>query len=199
MTVMLSKYLSAFLLISLFIACGGVKNPEEKVKRIEAKLLSLDSAEKTFASLNFDQLQMMNDSVESHLNYIQRTYVGKQTETLAKPLSNYRSLKKILPDIGKRSKMMESELTKTKKQLSDLKEAIKSGATIDGVGNKIDNAYVERVLKEEMDVATNLIGEINGMGKKAVMLFDRFQEYYPLVSNVVDSLRNASSVGIIKK
>ena len=91
---------------------------------------------------------------------------------------------------------MEVELIKTKKQLNDLKEAIQTGATIDGVGNKIDNAYVERVLKEEMDVATNLIREINGIGKKAEMLFDRYQEYYPYVSNVVDSLRNATQVSI---
>jgi hypothetical protein len=193
---MFLKYLSVFLLISLFIACGGVKNPEEKIALLDAKLLSLDSAGKTFSSLNFDQLQTINDSVESHLNFIQRTYVGKQTEELAKPLSDYRSLKKILPDIGKSSKKMEVELIKTKKQLNDLKEAIQTGATIDGVGNKIDNAYVERVLKEEMDVATNLIREINGIGKKAEMLFDRYQEYYPYVSNVVDSLRNATQVSI---
>lgn len=189
-------FLSAFVLL---LACGGVKNPEEKVASIDSTLLSLDSAEKVFTSFNFGQLQSMTDSVKSHLQVVQRLYQGEQTAEMAEPLAQYRTIVKLLPDIDKRSKQVEAEIAKTKKQLGDLKNMLSSGATVDGVGNKIDNAYVEKVFKEEMDVAKNLIGEINGIGTKALWLNERYQKHYPFVIHLVDSLRANAPAFITKK
>lgn len=183
------KYFGVLLVVALFVACGGIKNAEEKIAAIDSKLLSLDSAEKLFSTLNTAQLQSITDTVEAHLTFVQRNYVGEQTAAMTEPFAQYRTILKLLPDIGKRSKQVTAEIEKTKKQLGDLRSAIQTGATVDGVGNKIDGPYVERVFKEEMDVATNLIGEINGIGTKALWLNERYQKHYPFVVNVVDSLR----------
>jgi hypothetical protein len=183
------KYFAVLTLLVLFAACGGIKNADEKIAAIDSKLLSLDSAEKLFYSLNMEQLQTITDTVESHLTFVQRNYVGEQTAAMTEPFAQYRTILKLLPDIGTRSKQVAAEIVKTKKQLGDLRAALQSGATVDGVGNKIDNTYVERVYKEEMDVATNLIGEINGIGTKALWLNERYHKHYPFVLNVVDSLR----------
>jgi hypothetical protein len=183
------KYFAVLTLLVLFAACGGIKNADEKIAAIDSKLLSLDSAEKLFYSLSMEQLQTITDTVESHLTFVQRNYVGEQTAAMTEPFAQYRTILKLLPDIGTRSKQVAAEIVKTKKQLGDLRAALQSGATVDGVGNKIDNTYVERVYKEEMDVATNLIGEINGIGTKALWLNERYHKHYPFVLNVVDSLR----------
>jgi hypothetical protein len=84
----------------------------------------------------------------------------------------------------------------TLKQLTDLRDAIASGATVDALGNKIDEAYVAKALKNEGDVARILITEMKQITDRAVQVHEQYALYFPVASHLVDSLR---SVPPIKK
>ncbi|MDZ4750917.1 MAG: hypothetical protein SGI87_04805 [Flavobacteriales bacterium] len=189
-----------FLLLTFaFFSCNSIKNKEQKIIEINDRILALDSAQRIFSDLNTAQLQSITDSVEAHLEYVQRTYLGEMEKHLAEPLAKYRTILKLLPDIGKRSDKVKIEIDRTRKQLDGLKTALEMDATKDAVGNKIDNGYVEKAMKEEMDVAGNLVGEIRQISEKALLLNERYQMHYPIVKDIVDSLRLNSKIPLKKK
>ena len=177
-------------ILTLAVACGGVQDRAEKVKELTSVIDSLETSYTSFSSINTDQLQAISDTIQVHLSDIQRLYAGEQKRELADPLSRYRAILKLLPDAAKRGKKVHDEYGKTRQQLMDLRDAIVGGATVDAVGNKIDEAYVSKAMKEEGDVARLLLSEMQQIADRAVQVHEQYALYFPVARQVVDSLRS---------
>ena len=126
--------------------------------------------------------------IEADLKAVQESYEGDMSFKLAKKLSDYREVTKMVKDFPRRYARIKSEIERTKGQLGGLERALTAKATVDSKGNEITPEYVERMYNQEQKVASSLINEIDEMCAKLKSAQTRYTDMLPQVTPILDSL-----------
>lgn len=164
----------------------------EYVKQVDSISNALESVALSYEKLNLDELQAKVDTVNKHLDYIQANYKGDMKKSIAFELTAYRSVRKLIPDFGKRRENIANGLTVSREQLSSLKKALSENATHDAVGNEINDDYLKKQIQQEKTINAALVKEIEFINQKSDSINNRFARYYNQVKFWCDSIAASS-------
>jgi chromosome segregation ATPase len=183
----LFAYLSAIFLLGLG-SCTSSVDHSEKIGSLQSLQADLLRAENDFSQIDFEETKAMFGRIEADLKAVQESYEGDMSFKLAKKLSDYREVTKMVKDFPRRYARIKSEIERTKGQLSGLERALTAKATVDSKGNEITPEYVERMYNQEQKVASSLINEIDEMCAKLKSAQTRYTDMLPQVTPILDSL-----------
>jgi len=155
---------------------------------VDSLKTELDSSYARFSAVNTDSLQHIQDSIEKHLDYIQKNYVGPMLRGMGKDLGDYRMVKKMVPSAASRAEEVELGIELARNQLSGLRTALADGSTHDALGNKLTPEYVTTLVREETIAASALIKEMNLITERSVPMITHFNTLYPKVRFWIDSI-----------
>jgi hypothetical protein len=172
---------------ALLSGCGKADYSRE-VATIDSLKTELDSSYVRFAQVNCDSLQAINDSINAHLEYVQKNYEGSMRRSMAKHMADYRMVRKIVPDASKRAAQVESGIATARMQLDNLRQALAGDFTHDAKGNKLTPEYVIQLVQEEKTATDALIKEMNLITERSVPMIKHYNDYYPQVRFWLDSI-----------
>lgn len=184
-----------FLLASALVLSMHSCTPPDRteyVKQIDSISNALESVASSYEKLNLDELQAKVDTVNKHLDFIQANYKGDMKKSIAFELTDYRSIRKIIPEFGKRRENIANGLTVSREQLSSLKKALNENATHDAVGNEINDEYLMKQIQQEKTINSTLVKEIEFVVQKSDSIYNRFGRHYNQVKFWCDSIAASS-------
>jgi len=164
----------------------------EYVKQIDSISNALESVALSYEQLNLDELQAKVDTVNKHLDFIQANYIGDMKKSIAFELMSYRSIRKLIPEFGKRRENIANGLTVSREQLASLKKALSENATHDAVGNEINDDYLKKQIQQEKTINATLVKEIEFVVQKSDSINNRFARHYIQAKFWCDSIAAAS-------
>ena len=182
----------SLLTMSFFTSCHAPER-EEQIKEIDSIANALESANKNYEMLDLDRIEHIMDSVNNNLNYIQSYYVGDMKKSIAFPLMEYRSIRKLIPGFGDKREEIANNLNVSREQLANLKKALQENATHDAVGNEINDAYIEKQLEQENEINKELVDEMNFVISRSDSIFNRYNRYRVRVNFWRDSIAAKSN------
>ena len=188
------RILYFFTATALLLSMHSCTPPDrtEYVKQVDSISNALESVALSYEKLNLDELQAKVDTVNKHLDYIQENYKGDMKKSIAFELTAYRSIRKLIPEFGKRRENIANGLSVSREQLSSLKKALNENATHDAVGNEINDDYLKKQIQQEKTINAALVKEIEFINQKSDSINNRFARYYNQVKFWCDSIAAAS-------
>jgi hypothetical protein len=188
------RILYFFLASALLLSMHSCTPPDrtEYVKQIDSISNALENAAGPYEKLNLDELQAKVDTVNKHLDFIQANYKGEMKKSIAFELVEYRSIRKLIPEFGKRRENIANSLTVSREQLSSLKKAMSENATHDAVGNEINDDYLKKQLQQEKTINASLVKEIQFIVLRSDSINNRFSRHYNQAKFWCDSIAAAS-------
>ena len=183
-----------FLASALLLSLHSCKAPDrtEYVKQIDSISNALENVAGPYEKLNLDELQAKVDTVNKHLDFIHENYKGDMKKSIAFELVSYRSIRKLIPEFGKRRENIANELTVSREQLASLKKALSENATHDAVGNEINDEYLKKQIQQEKTINASLVKEIEFVIQKSDSINNRFARHYNQAKFWCDSIAAAS-------
>lgn len=188
------RILYFFLAIALVLSVQSCTPPDrtEYVKQIDSISNALENVSGPYEKLNLDELQAKIDTVNKHLDFIQKNYMGEMKKSIAFELVEYRSIRKLIPEFGKRRENIANGLTVSREQLSSLKKALSENATHDAVGNEINDEYLKKQIQQEKTINAALIKEIEFIVLRSDSINNRFSRHYNQAKFWCDSIAVSS-------
>lgn len=185
----MKKYLAFPLLLSLLFVQSCTPSAEKyasEIEGIDSLLTELNASMEVFKSIPSDEVskafKQMNDDLKQAQFYLQDSTVTIEEATL---FSEYTSARRLVKDFPERMRSMPQEYDRTIHQLSNLKQALESGATHDQLGNKIDDAYVQTQYAMERKLAESLARELRYTEDYATRAMKAYAELEPQVRNQI--------------
>jgi len=188
------RILYFFIACALLLSMHSCTPPDrtEYVKQIDSISNALESVALSYEQLNLDELQAKVDTVNKHLDFIQANYRGEMKKSIAFELVSYRSIRKLIPEFGKRRENIANGLTVSREQLASLKKALNENATHDAVGNEINDEYLKKQIQQEKTINSTLVKEIEFVVQKSDSINNRFARHYSQTKFWCDSIAAAS-------
>ena len=188
------RILYFFMVSALLLSLHSCTPPDrtDYVKQIDSISNVLENAAGPYEKLNLDELQAKVDTVNKHLDFIQDNYKGDMKKSIAFELGTYRSIRKIIPEFGKRRETIASGLTVSREQLASLKKALSENATHDAVGNEINDEYLKKQIQQEKTINASLVKEIEFIVQKSDSIENRFARHYNQAKFWCDSIAASS-------
>jgi hypothetical protein len=174
--------LSAFVLSALFLALNSCskKHPHlTEVATLDSLMQEVQLAKLTFDSLDASKVEEQLGQINRDVKKLQSIVGVTLTKEEAGFFNDYNNTKRLIKDFPDQYRRIEKELARTTVQLSQLKEALKKQATVDGSGNEISEEYVKKQMKAEGNVASHLIEEIEEMAVRVKKANARFENESP--------------------
>jgi chemotaxis protein histidine kinase CheA len=165
----------------------------KQIHDLDSLHTALSTVSQRYAMLNVVDLGAKVDSVNRHLDYVQKNYVGYQREDMALVLSQYRRVKKLIPDISSANERIKQEINLTLEQLNSLSQALKEGATHDSAGNKMTEEYLDKAFASESKKAGALVQQLDELLDRAPMADSIYNAHYARVRFWVDSIPTLSA------
>ena len=190
MVIPIKKYIRFVLfcsVITVLFSCGH-KDYTTQVLQIDSLKTQLNDVSIRYQQLDIQRLGAYVDSVNSHLEYVQKNYVGYQREDMAKVLGDYRRIKKLIPDIASAHPKIIEEIKTDLQQLGDLQIALTEHATHDAAGVKITEEYIDKAFLSETKAASDLIKQLNLLMERAPLADSIYHRNYDKVRFWVDSI-----------
>ncbi|MBL6646136.1 MAG: hypothetical protein ISP55_06770 [Flavobacteriales bacterium] len=146
-----------------FLVSGcGPKPGAEHLADLQQTLVALDSAEAVFQQAPLDDAAPAFAKADSALMAIESMMVGLVVNLeQGKPFDVLDQRRRMLRRQPGRHRRIEQELSRTRRQIGLLIEAIVDGATVDAEGTPIDTAYLNRSAADELRIASHLLEEID--------------------------------------
>jgi len=188
------RVLYFFFASALFVSMHSCTPPDrtEYVKQIDSISNALENVAGPYEKLNLDELQAKIDTVSKHLDFIQEKYKGDMRKGIALELMSYRSIRKLIPEFGKRRETIANGLTVSREQLTSLKKALSENATHDAVGNEINDEYLKKQIQQEKTINASLVKEIAFVIEKSDSIDNRFARHYNQAKFWCDSIAASS-------
>ena len=188
------RILYFFLASALVLSLHSCTPPDrtEYVKQIDSISNALETVAGSYEKLNLDELQNKVDTVNKHLDFIHENYKGDMKKSIAFELVEYRSIRKLIPEFGKRRENIANGLTVSREQLSLLKKALNENATHDAVGNEINDEYLKKQIQQEKTINAALVKEIEFVLQKSDSINNRFGRHYNQAKFWCDSIAASS-------
>ena len=174
-------------------ACDPAKKYSDELSQLDNGLLRLDTAATLFEELPLDTLERLFKKVKGDMAVVQNTYTGEMSLELGTRLSRYRDIPNNIKNLPIVRGKVANELKTGRIQLTELKEAILSGANKDSQGNKIDGDYLRKNVALETDLTVSLVEEIKRMKRMGEKAMADYELYFPEVGPIIDSLKTISS------
>lgn len=184
----------SILICGILVSLHSCTPPDrtEYVKQIDSISNALENVAGPYEKLNLDELQAKVDTVNKHLDFIQENYKGDMKKSIAFELVEYRSIRKLIPDFGKRRENIANGLTVSREQLASLKKALAENATHDAVGNEINDDYLKKQIQQEKTINATLVKEIAFVNQKSDSIINRFGRHYAQAKYWCDSIAASS-------
>lgn len=182
------KYLFFFVILFSLAACNTGGNYTREIASIDSLLIRVDSVPAAMGKYQADSLSKMANTITSQLEYIQDNFVGEMRLDIAKVTGECRIARKALKTAAEQISETGTQVEITRKQLSDLRQALAEGATHDAAGNKMDASYVQKALAREMEEAGKLIKARNLIETNVPTATEKFLKYQDKLKFWVDSI-----------
>jgi len=188
------RILYFFIASALFLSMQSCIPPDrtDYVKQVDSISNVLENVALSYEKLNLDELQAKVDTVNKHLDFIQENYKGDMKKSIAFELVSYRSIRKLIPEFGKRRENIANGLTASREQLSSLKKALSENATHDAVGNEINDDYLKKQIQQEKTINSALVKEIAFIVQKSDSINNRYARHYNQAKFWCDSIASSS-------
>jgi len=188
------RILYFFLAIAFVLSVQSCTPPDrtEYVKQVDSISNALENIATSYEKINLDELQAKVDTVNKHLDFIHDKYKGDMKKGMALELVSYRSIRKLIPEFGKRRENIANGLTVSREQLSSLKKALSENATHDAVGNEINDEYLKKQIQQEKTINATLIKEMEFVILKSDSINNRFARHYNQAKYWCDSIAASS-------
>ena len=188
------RVLYFFLASALLVSMHSCTPPDRTgyVKQVDSISNVLENVAGPYEKLNLDELQAKVDTVNKHLDFIQENYKGDMKKGIALELMSYRSIRKLIPEFGKRRENIANSLTVSREQLSTLKKALSENSTHDAVGNEINDEYLKKQIQQEKTINAALVKEIEFIVQKSDSINNRFGRHYNQAKFWCDSIATSS-------
>ncbi len=188
------RILYFFIASALLLSMHSCTPPDrtEYVKQIDSISNALENVAITYEQLNLNELQAKIDTVNMHLDFIQANFKGDMKKSIAFELMSYRSIRKLIPEFGKRRENIANGLMVSREQLASLKKALSENATHDAVGNEINDDYLKKQIQQEKTINSTLVKEIDFVIQKSDSINNRFARHYTQAKFWCDSIAASS-------
>ncbi len=174
---------------SVFLpSCEFQKDHTRYIQLLDSLTARVDSAAKNFAAMDADTLKAMQGTIEGHLDYIQKNFVGAMRQDIAAATSQYKTTRKMLEQTATQIELGREEAVVTLQQLAQLKQALVEKATHDAAGNKMNNEYVQKAIGRETEEAGKLIKGRPQLEANAKKAKEKFLLQSPQIHYWVDSI-----------
>ena len=184
------KYLFLiFVLPAMLFACRQGEEYTSYIDQLDKAMADVDSARTVFYSLPLDSVGALYSAVKDDMTSVQKKYRGEMPKDRAYLLSRYRDIPNNVKGFSEVRIAIEKEFELGIAQMNNLKEALSSGADIDGKGNKIDQAYVDKYSAEEIRFASALQQKVKQIESGVQKSFLDYDEIYPALSTFLDSVK----------
>jgi len=180
-----------FAFICLTIFSCSTPDRSKYVQQLDSLSTALENTAQKYEALQLDQVQARIDSVNMHLEYIQSNYQGDMKKDMSFELSEYRSIRKLIPELGNKREEISNNLTISRNQITDLKKAISENATHDAVGNEMNDAYYKKIIAQEIKANKDLVGKMEFIVSRTDSVYNRYNRHYTQVKYWVDSIRSS--------
>ena len=167
-------------IVSLSLLSCSNSQFEAEIKRIDSLQLRLAVAEKQIDSVNQDMLLDLAGNASNQLKFIQKNYRDTMSKDLAFALGEYKSAYRNMQKLIKRANHTKEELEKSEKQLINLKADI--------VNNLLSKTQVEEFLKNETEIAGEVIASASAYPKASDRYVANYNGIYPLVDSVIHEM-----------
>lgn len=147
---------------ALLVSGCGPKPGAEHLANLQQTLVALDSAETVFHQAPLEDAAPAFAKADSALMAIESMMVGLVVNLeQGKPFDVLDQRRRMLRRQPGRHRRIEQELSRTRRQIGLLIEAIVDVATVDAEGTPIDTAYLNRSAADELRIASHLLEEID--------------------------------------
>jgi hypothetical protein len=189
---MVSSRISGLIIFSFlaihFTSCKPHGDFSAESRSLDSLSVSLDSAASHLRTFDGTVWSAMADTIENQMGYIYQNFRGEMTKDMAAVMSFYRTDKKLAGRMVAKLNELNTGVVTSKKQMSDLVQALKDGATHDAQGNKMNDEYVNQAIASERGTAGNLIKDIQLMEENVQRLNTSYNDCYPKIKHWVDSI-----------
>ncbi|MEO0403318.1 MAG: hypothetical protein AAF193_00455 [Bacteroidota bacterium] len=165
--------------------CGGNKHSAE-VDQIQNCLKEAEVMKPRFDSIPHDELLKVASITQLTMARFNRSYDGDLDKEQARIVSDFNDVKRLLKGYESQYNRISDEFERTNSQIAALSETLKSGATLDAAGNKIDEAYVKKQVDQECKVANSLAQEVTEFSERGQRALSQFA----IAKQPMDSLLN---------
>jgi hypothetical protein len=188
------RILYFFMASALLLSMHSCTPPDrtDYVRQIDSISNVIENIAVPYEKLNFDELQAKIDTVNKHLDFVQANYKGDMKKSIAFELAEYKSIRKLIPEFGKRRENIANSLSVSREQLSTLKKALNENSTHDAVGNEINDEYLKKQIQQEKTINAALVKEIEFVVQKSDSINNRFARHYNQAKFWCDSIAAAS-------
>lgn len=191
----LPVFLGAGIVLSFFLSLGSCdKQPAytAEVQQLDSLLTAVQTAKLSFDTLDKELVTSQLDQIKKDMKLLQSLEGITLTKEEADFFNAYNNTKRLIKDFPEQHRRIEKELERTTLQLTQLKEALQNGATVDGSGNEISDDYVRKQMGIEKDVASHLIEEIYDMRTRIRNADTRFQKQNPQATTYLEQWTDLS-------
>lgn len=175
-------FFGAGMVLCLFFMLGSCdKQPDynTEIQQLDSMLTAVQTAKTSFDSLDKALVLSQLDQIKKDMKLLQSLKGVTLIKAEADFFNTYNNTERLLKDFPEQHHRIEKELERTSYQLTQLKEALQNGATMDGSGNEINDDYVRKQMDIETNVASHLVDEINEMCIRIQNANMRFQKQNP--------------------
>jgi hypothetical protein len=189
----MKKFIVALYAISIvltFQACDPGEKYKAELSKIESSLKTLDSIEQVLSTVPQDSIARLFKKVKQDMELIQTRYTGNMPKELGVNLSRYRDIPNHIKHYSDVKGGIEEGISFSRKQLTALQEAILEGANRDARGNTINEEYIQKNCETETKMVEDIVQQVEKVSTGGKKAFQDYEQYYPLVNNVLDSLKS---------
>ncbi|MDA0881979.1 MAG: hypothetical protein O2984_01585 [Bacteroidetes bacterium] len=183
----LSVLFSLVMLIGL-ISCQPKQDRSADIQTLKSYLSKVDSVEQVFLSIDQAKYNTILGETKVNLDRFKMGYKGELVKEQARVLSEYNNVKRLIKDFPRQCKRIESEIERTKTQLTGLIEVMESGADVDGSGRDITEEYLNKQMSVETKVAESLIEEISKLDGRLVRTSKQYEAAKAPMLNMMSEL-----------
>jgi len=175
-------------LVPALQSCHVKKDHSAEIRTLDSLSSLVETKSKALQMVLSEPPLIIADSIDAHLKYVQDNFVGSMYTQMATELSHYNSLRKNMVYLDAAVIQQQAMAETSKKQLSGLRQALSENATHDAVHNPMTDQYVQKSVADEVNRASAIIGEIDGLTSELKLIKADYSKTYGTVKLWVDSI-----------
>lgn len=177
-----------FFLLMVMASCQRQPDYASEINALESALERVDSAATVFETVSLERGVELGQTINGEVKRVAAVYTNDMDKSTAMLISQYKSTSNIVKDWNSKHRRIGKEIERTKHQLTNLRDALKKGATEDSEGTAFTAEYVDRVFNQEITVAGHLVDEIGDMAERLERAERVYTQMQPQVQEVLDQL-----------
>ena len=177
-----------FLLVLVLASCQRQPDYLSEMDALDSALLRVDSAATVFEAVSLERGIELNQTINGEVKRVANAFTAEMDKNTAMLISQYKSTANIVKDWSSKHRRIGKEIQRTRHQLTNLRDALKIGATEDSEGTAFTPEYVDRVFNQEITVAGHLVDQIHDMAGRLERAESSYASMQPQVQQVLDGL-----------